>query len=410
MSKNSSNKKKMQNAKNFMSRPWTDQELETLYAMKEDGIPYKIIAVELKRTVNACEKKYRSTVWEDKEFFDTRKRNMKDSFKRAHLDKIVKAHNNKLEAEKFRTDIIADKIAMSIEALPKVKKSVYSGPRNKKHISSAEDVGLMFSDAHVGHHHTLEETGGLSEYNIDIFKERIEKLKESTAEIVELHSNLYKLPTLHLFSLGDIVAGMNNSGNWSPIYINMPIYDQMIAGFEAISDMIYYWLGLFENINFYGVVGNHGRSSFPGVEKEYVNWDFLCYNFLEARFKDNPRVKFICPKTWWIMTEIRNHKFLLIHGEDVKSGSLPIQNLMKYEEKMLGIIKEIPDYTLAGHFHSAAELSTNHGRLIINSSFVGPDVYSLKKLQKGGKPEQKIFGIHDKRGITWSYNIDLSKR
>jgi len=203
---------------------------------------------------------------------------------------------------------------------------------------------------------------------------------------------------------------MNNTGNWSPVYINMPIYDQMVAGFEAISDMIYYWLGLFENINFYGIIGNHGRGSNIGQEKEYVNWDYLCYNFLEARFKNNPRVKFNCPKTWWIMTQIRNHKFLLVHGEDVKGGSLPIRGLMTYEQKMLGVIKDIPDYTLAGHFHSAAELTTSHGRLLINGSFLGPDMYALKNLQAGGKAEQKIFGIHDRRGITWSYNLDLDKR
>ncbi|MFW6129642.1 MAG: hypothetical protein ACOC56_00570, partial [Atribacterota bacterium] len=70
-------------------------------------------------------------------------------------------------------------------------------------------------------------------------------------------------------------------------------------------------------------------------------------------------------------------------------------------------LKTIPDYTLAAHFHSAADLTTNHGRVLVNGSFIGPDVYSLKNLQAGALAEQKIFGIHDKRGITWSYNLGL---
>ena len=388
---------------------WTEDELAYLYAMREDGISYNVIASELKRSVNACEKKYRGTRWDLTPFYDETRKGMQVSRKKALAEKILNAHNKKIESEKFKTDIIADKIAEAVAAYPVVNKAVYR-PTKQGKISSNEDVGLIFSDCHIGHHHTFEETGGLSEYNLEVFNKRVNNLKQATSEIVELHSKLYKLPTLHFFCLGDIVAGMNRSGSWSPTYINMPIYDQMIGGFEAISDMIYYWLGLFDNINFYGVIGNHGRAAPQGFEKEYVNWDYLCYQFIEARFKDNPRVKFNCPKTWWIMTKIRNHKFLLVHGEDVRGGSMPIKGLMNYEQKMLGVVKEIPDYTLAGHFHSAAELTTNHGKLIINGSFLGPDMYSLKNLQAGGRPEQKIFGIHDKRGITWSYNLDLDKR
>jgi hypothetical protein len=393
---------------NILSRAWTQDEMGYLYAAREDGIPYKIIATELKRTVRACEKKYQTTVWSNTEFFDSLKDRMKNNLKQQYLKRLVKTHETQMKSQKFKTEIIADKIALAVDALPRVKKPVYKRTvRSKKHSSGGEDVGLMLSDMHIGHHHTLEETGGLSEYNVDVFKTRINNVKKATEEIVELHSQLYKIDKLHIFSLGDIVAGMNRAGNWSPVYINMPIYDQMIEGFEAFSDVIYYWLGLFDEITFYGVMGNHGRAAAIGYEKEYVNWDFLCYKFLEARFKDNPRVKFVVPKTWWILANIRNHNFLVVHGEDVKGGVLPVKGLQNYEQKMIGIIKTIPDYTLSAHFHAAAELTTNHGRLLINGSFVGPDIYALKNLQSSSKAEQKIFGIHDNRGITWSYNLDL---
>ncbi len=155
-------------------------------------------------------------------------------------------------------------------------------------------------------------------------------------------------------------------------------------------------------------MGNHGRGAPRGVEKEYVNWDYLTYKFLEAKFSTNPRVKFVIPKTWWHLAEIRNHKFLLIHGDDIRGSTMPLKGLASYTDRMIGVIKKIPDYTIAAHFHSAAELSTNYGRLILNGSFLGADVYSLKDIQKASKPEQKIFGIHDRRGLTWMYNIDLS--
>lgn len=386
---------------------WTNEELSLLYLLRQEGVPYKIIAVELKKSINACEKKYQSTIWKDMPFYDPIKNRINEDFKKAYLEKITKANDKRLDSEKFKTEIIADKIATAVYALPNISREVYKLNSKSIKSSSTEDVGLLFSDTHIGHHHTLEETGGISEYNEQIFYNRIDILKKALIDIVDLHSHLYKLPNLHIFSLGDVVAGMNSVGNWSPIYINMPIYDQMVAGFEAISNMIYYWLGKFDTINFYGCYGNHGRGSIKGVEKEYVNWDYICYKFLEARFKDNPRVIFDVPKTWWIMKTIRNHKFLMVHGDDIKGGS--IVGLRNFEQKMIGVIKDIPDYTLAAHFHHAAEMTTNHGRLILNSSFMGPDIYSLKDLQNSAKPEQKIFGIHDKRGITWTYNLDLSK-
>ena len=45
----------------------------------------------------------------------------------------------------------------------------------------------------------------------------------------------------------------------------------------------------------------------------------------------------------------------------------------------------------------------------IKHGFMPGDMYSLKQLQKGSKPVQKIFGINDTRGITWSYDIALDK-
>ena len=92
----------------------------------------------------------------------------------------------------------------------------------------------------------------------------------------------------------------------------------------------------------------------------------------------------------------------------MRGSTWPARALQVYESKMIGILKDIPHYTIAGHYHSAAELSNNHGRAILNGNFVGGDIYSLKELQKSSKPEQKIFGIHRKRGITWTYNLDLS--
>jgi len=386
---------------------WTEDEEALLFELKTfQCLPFSIIAQELKRSENSCEKKFRNTIWESRPFYDPAKCRIKENFKRALRERIANALERKNQTKKYANDILIDHLVDIVKSLPEVKKEVYTPSvknLNQKHLP--EDVGLVLSDTHIGHHHTLEETGGISEYNFEIFKKRVEFIKKASTDIIELHSKLYALPNLHIFCPGDMVAGMNGVGAWSPVYINMPILDQAVEGAEALADMIYYWLGLFDNIYFYGVYGNHGKANIKGSEKEYVNWDYICYKFLEARFKGNPRVHFNIPKTWWIFEKVRNHKFLILHGDDVRGGPAYLE---KATEQISSIIRDIPDYTIAGHFHSAADYSTNFGRVIIGGSFVGSDIYSLKTLRRASRPEQKIFGIHDKRGITWTYNLDLS--
>jgi len=394
-------------------QPWTEKEMAMLYELRVgQGRPFRTISTTLNRTRKACETKFHNTRWELKSFYNKDKCRLRENMKRALVEKVANNYDNRLETASLATEILADRLEETVKAIPNVKKRVYTQSRaaaraKAKQKHCPEDVVLIISDMHIGHHHTLEETGGVSEYNFDIFKKRVQFIQKATTDIVELHSKLYDLPNLHLFCPGDVVAGMNAAGAWSSTYINMPILDQAVAGAEALADMITYWLGMFDDIYFYGVMGNHGRGAPKGTEKEYVNWDYLCYKFLESRFKDNPRVHFVVPKTWWIFTEIRNHKFLMLHGDDIR-GSSKAKAFEACTERMSSIIKKIPDYTIAGHFHSAAEFSTNFGRILLNGSFVGSDIYSLKALVRATRPEQKLFGIHDKMGITWTYNLDLS--
>lgn len=392
-----------------MNQPvaWSKDEMQILFEgrNKLPMKPYSLLAEELGRHPEAVRDKYRKTDWAKAGFQAGEDELVRYVYKSKFTGKAVNRLNKKFDNGQLRVDAIADVFERSLQALPTAPKAVYK-PLKKKRATSQEDVALILSDLHVGHEHTMEETG-ISEYNMSKFKIRMENLKEGVVEIAELHKKLYELPRMHIFCLGDVVAGMNEAGAWSPLYINYPIVDQMLMGFEAIADAIYYWLGMFGEIHFYGITGNHGRAAPSGVQKDHDNWDYVCYKFLEERFRSNPRVKFNVPKPWWSMHTIRNHNFLLVHGDYARGGKIPLSNLATFEQKMSSIVKSHSDYLLAGHFHNAAELATNSGRIIVNGSFVGSDVYSLRNCHAASKPEQKLFGIHDRHGITWTYNVNL---
>lgn len=389
---------------------WTPEDMVILYEQRNyHGTPYSKIGEMLNRSKDSCYCKYRDTNWAETGIPDKIQERIKNRRVDAEKVKISTSVQRSLDKFRLRADVIADKLSQAITVLPPAPLRSWEPKNRSKQKHSPEDMGLLLSDLHIGHEHSLEETGGLSEYSIDTFKKRMSNLQYAVADIYELHSALYEIPALHIFSLGDVVDGMNEAGAWSPVYISTPIYDQVMIGLDEIAKCIWYWLSIFKEVHFYGIRGNHGRTARSGAEKDYNNWDNIIYKMLELQFKDNNRIHFHIPKTWWMLKQIRNHKFLMVHGDDVKAKSPPIGSFLDFERKMTGIMKEIPNYTLAGHFHNASELTTHNGRCIINGSFVGGDMYSLRNYMPGAKPEQKLFGIHDRRGITYTYNIDLDQ-
>ena len=166
MSKNKNNKSEVK----IGPRPWTEHEEIMLYSMREDGIPYRIISSELfDRSVSACEKKYRNTIWVNRSFYDNTKHTIKEGLKRAYLERLTNLTDKRIDINKVKADIVGDRIARAVEALPRVPKP--RKPKRKKVKSDhIEDVGLIISDCHIGQEFTLEETGGLGAYNLDIFK------------------------------------------------------------------------------------------------------------------------------------------------------------------------------------------------------------------------------------------------
>jgi hypothetical protein len=402
------------------SSEWSDSDLIRLYQAKANFIPYQVIAEQLARTPGACEHQWRvRDKWIrrlDLENDPSQKTLSRSEAKQAEVEKLDTRINTRLELNRVRADVLADRLSEVVSALPTATPPIYKSPprsRNKDTSllhESEEDAGLLLSDLHIGLKYTKEETGGLAEYGIPTFLRRLDNLKKGVTSITELHSKLYRIPRIHIFMIGDNAHGMNDVGKWSAAYIESSIIDQVFQGVNSLSEMIYYLLGLYDEVCIYGVGGNHGRAAEKGKEKDYVNWDYIIYKFLEFRFANNPRVKIEAPKAWFIQTTIRNHRFLLVHGDDVKGGNFPIQSLVKVQDKVAGLVGRHPHYVLAGHFHSAAKISTNNGRVYINGAFTGPDPHSLKNIQAGGKPEQLFFGINNRHGITWEYNIDLEAK
>jgi len=391
------------------TKEWSIDEKEYLFLAKSNNVPYVVIARSLNRTAESCKSMWLRHEWDKEPFYSSSLKQVRKDRKAAFVDKTADTVEKKLDMFRMRNDIISDKIEQSIKKVPLVKISPYR-PKRKSSLKKSEDMAVVLSDLHIGHAHTLEETGGLSEYGVDIFKRRLKNLQSAVEGIYELHTHLYNIPTLHVMCLGDIVDGMNQAGSWSPVYIDTPIFDQMFIGVNSMAELLANWLTVFDNIVFYGVRGNHGRIAPSGAEKDYANWDSMAYETLKLMFKDNDRIKFVVPRTWWIMESIRGKNFLLVHGDQFRPKGSPAQGLHMFSMSQWGMTGKKPDVTICGHFHESSEMTNNFGKVVVNGSFVGGDVYSIKNLQKCGRPEQKIFGINEKHGVSFRYDIDLEAK
>lgn len=364
--------------------PWTESDINSLLYLRKKGSSFSQISKELNRTPDACRNKYRS----------------------------LKSRQAETVNENIKNDAQPNIAVDAVEeAIKKVNKSFnqikfYEFLPETNHQRKEQDLVLVLSDIHWGSKYSLTETGGISQYDTQIADQRLTNLMYGVKEIFEIHSYTHKINKLHIFCLGDVVAGDRTSGKWNPNYIDTPVAHQIIESSAKIVEMIVYWLQFIPEIEFTGLYGNHGRIGKPNAEKINNNYDYLCYKFIEASFRDNKRICFDIPESWFRKKEIRGWNFTLVHGEDV-SGENIFKNIKDFELSIMGMTKSLSDYTIAAHFHNSTEFSTNQGKILLNGSVMGGDVYSIKNCYKNSKPEQILFGVNDSRGITYKYNIDL---
>ncbi len=408
---------------NATGTKWSNDEMMMLYHLKKAKKTHNEIAMLMSEeigkrdyTENSIKKKWNDTDWvaflnqigEAEAMVEEMQD--RENEKQKIIETTLATQERFIRREQGRTDLIIDAVKSAMYRLPKPKPSslTYS-PRNRDKYT-AEHVGIILSDLHIGASYTKEDTGGLSEFSLEIFKERMERMKHSVLEICERHRHVYDLPELHIFCLGDIVAGMPDAGAWSQNYIDQDIYDQMIEGVAALRDAICVWSRAFDKVNFYGIYGNHGRIGKRGANKDSTNWDRICYAWCKDTMREYDNVTWNIPTAWWIQTKIQDHNFYLTHGDGIRgSMGIPFYGVERAERNILGLMDEKPDYMLLGHFHSPAEIQTNSGCIIMNGSFMGGDMYSLKTLRRKDRAEQKMFGIHNKKGVTWTYNIQLEQ-
>jgi hypothetical protein len=302
-----------------------------------------------------------------------------------------------------KANVYDERVARAVEdniAKAKPKFTPRPLPRAKATKTQHEFV-LDWSDLHAGEVVSLEETGGLNEYNWEIMLKRHDALRRA---LFSYQANRpYPVRKLYIFALGDMLSG--NIHEELEATNEIPLAEATVQlgidGAEWIESLT----EEFEEIEVHGVVGNHPRAhKKPWAKQGFDNADWTAYHIMNAILKRNRRITFDIPKAnQHRVTVAGRWNNLLWHGDGVRSSmpGIPWGGVSRRVNALRAqyAAANMPiDYFHNGHFHMAN--AVEQGRIIVNGSVKGVDEYSLKAFGGGQPPVQVLSTFHPEHGLT----------
>jgi hypothetical protein len=297
------------------------------------------------------------------------------------------------------------------EVLPLMPPIQFPQPLTLKGGVENESAVLLLGDFHFGEQFDEEEMGGISIYNMDVAERRFNAVIDRAIMLIKEKMLGYNIVDLYVFGLGDFVSGIIHDELVQNNEINII---QQVTEVVRIVGAGLLKLSQYFNVHFVGVVGNHGRvtQKIYFQQKARNNYDYLCYIMMQRLYGSQERLTFTVPKAFWTIVEIENTRFMLQHGDTVKSwGGIPFYGLSRAYGKLRTLTQDYAgdfQHLVIGHYHNGNWMNYGKGKLIINGSLKGGDPFSVGAISAACDPSQYLFGVHRKHGITWTFEINVA--
>ena len=316
------------------------------------------------------------------------------------------------EAIKERTlqDTLVEAIREIAPSIPKVTVETLI-PRSYEVQRGSETDVLQLSDLHGGEVVSLEETMGLSSFDMTILNRRLDLLFRKVLELVEIRRSALYIPKLLIAELGDLLSGDIHA---ELVRTNIDHVMNLATRIAfLVSQGIAFIAPHFERIDVECVVGNHPRLyDKPSYKEKYINWDYLCYQWQAVFCSSLSNVYFHIPKSPFSLTKVENTKVLIWHGDQIKSwAGIPWYGIERAALRLRELLQSqnrTYDALLLGHFHNEALVAKATGPIVINGSVKGGDEFSLGSYQSINKPSQNLLFFHNKNGYIGGQPIYLN--
>ncbi len=274
-------------------------------------------------------------------------------------------------------------------------------------VKQTEDQVLLFSDMHTDMINKAPITGEVT-YDPTIQKKELNTLVEGIYRFYQLLKPSYNIETLHIFSLGDLITN-DRIYEGQKMEIASGVGMQVQKTFYYVSDMIKKLLEIYPRIVYINIVGNHGRTtSKPISEDATSNFEYLLGLLLKERFKDNKRVEIVLPDDYSYTYTIKDHRYLLAHGNTIRGATL--NSIERAAKDIANLVeRDYYDVITIGHFHSCYELPSISPltTLLVNGCFIYKDDYAYTKLRKYSTAKQYLFQVSKKSAMHNLQKVDL---
>ena len=271
---------------------------------------------------------------------------------------------------------------------------------------------VLASDWHFDEVVDPAQINGVNEYNREIADRRIRAFTENTIDVLTQHMVCPEYPGIVLALGGDMISG--------------EIHDELAATNEApalasvaelfgrLTWVIRQFADTFGNVFVPCVTGNHGRTTAKVWAKNrvYTSLDWLLYTFLEKRFEEDRRVRFMVSAGPDLLFQTYGTRHLLTHGDRLGRGGDGLIGMLgpvtrgDHKRRTRNAAVDLPyDTLVAGHWHQY----TPGQRRIVNGSLIGFNEYAWTEGFAPEPPQQALWLVHPDRGITFHVPIACDK-
>jgi|TARA_Y100000310_G_scaffold279366_1_gene298433 DNA polymerase II small subunit/DNA polymerase delta subunit B len=373
------------------NKRWSKKDTQFLKS-NYSSMSNKELAIQLERTVRAIEKKasiFGLNKPAQEVNVGTLVRAEKDRMNKQQKDTLLK----KLIKDKASTQVVIDilrDVVPAADFTPKPLKVCKSRYRNKK-----EKAVVLLSDMHIGR------------YSPELMQKKVNTFYSTIVKMVDTQRSSIPIKDLHIFMLGDIVDGDEIFPAQS-YEQKFHLMEQMFTyGLPMVTNLINQLSDHFESITISCVSGNHGRKS-KYTAKE-LNFDSIFYEACKLAMVNNKRVKWNITWEWYQVVEIYGNKFLLIHGNNIRSWlNIPFYGIIQKGMRWQGSLPEDWNYLCMGHFHTNLFFKWNNFKVFMNGTWLDNDSFALRELGMDSSTEQVLFGVAQRKGTTWRYDIKLN--
>jgi hypothetical protein len=290
-----------------------------------------------------------------------------------------------------------ERLEREVQAASALRRPVQNYKIGRSQSLSGEATMIaLASDWHLEEEVKAAQVNGLNTYTLEIARARALSYFSTLLRLIQIEQQNTKVDNLVLALLGDFITGdiheeLVETAKLGPTEACRFAQELIISGLDYLLKN--------SKLNILCVChsGNHGRTTKDQrhATEHAHSLEWLLYNNLADRYRDEPRVTFQIPDSYHSYVQVYDWTIRFHHGHAINYGggvggiTIPVRKAIAQWNTL-----KRADFDCFGHFHQAFDGSN----FVANGSMIGYNAYALSIKAGYEEPIQMLFGIHSKLG------------